>query len=36
MGVLTAALHGASCIFPSPVFSARAAVKAVHDEKYFV
>lgn len=34
MGVLTAALHGASCVFPSPVFSAKAAVKAIHDERY--
>ncbi|XP_046450152.1 medium-chain acyl-CoA ligase ACSF2, mitochondrial-like [Daphnia pulex] len=33
VGVLTAASHGATCIFPSPVFSAREAVKAVHHER---
>jgi acyl-CoA synthetase (AMP-forming)/AMP-acid ligase II len=33
LGVLTAASFGATCIFPSPVFSAREVVKAIHHER---
>ncbi|XP_046641884.1 medium-chain acyl-CoA ligase ACSF2, mitochondrial-like [Daphnia pulicaria] len=33
LAVLAAASFGAACVFPSPVFSAREAVKAIHHER---
>ncbi|XP_046450150.1 medium-chain acyl-CoA ligase ACSF2, mitochondrial-like [Daphnia pulex] len=33
LAVLAAASFGATCVFPSPVFSAREAVKAIHHER---
>ncbi|KZS12301.1 Long-chain fatty acid transport protein 6 [Daphnia magna] len=33
VGVLTAASHGATCVFPSSVFSAKEAIKAIHHER---
>ena len=34
VGVLTAAAHGAACVFPSPAFSAKEAVKAIQQERF--